>query len=227
MTTHQVDQLTEKPSSPSSNHLAVVGRWLMLIALLLAAGGASFAPWVDRPAAALKLTAPDLAEFVKFLPEVRNGSLSVQRLLFLLPLFVTSFTLPLVVASSRLAYPRWARWPILVTVVPLSLTLLPPVWSPAVLMSAEFRLQTIGCIFCLVLVAASRWLRWVPVRILMAILVPLSLAAPAVAFWQFYVVRAPVSQAYAGPIFPGWGTWATIIGFAMTITGGLLIIRDR
>ncbi len=222
---------TPPPSPPAPQPpnppAPLLGRWLLLTGLLLAAVGASFAPWVDRPAAALVLTAPDLAEFVKFLPEVRDGSLKVQRLLFLLPLFVATFSLPLAVAARRLAYPAWVRWTVLAAVIPLSLTLLPPVWSPGVLLSAEFRLQTVACLLCLGLVITARWLGRVPFRPLLALLVPLSLAAPTLATWQFLVVRQAVARAYASPIVPGWGVWATAIGFALTIFGLLLIALDR
>jgi len=201
------------------------GRWLVLAGLSLAAVGASVAPWVDRPPAVLVLTAPDMAEFVKFLPEVRAGSLAVERLLFLLLLLVVTLSLPLVMAAPSLAYPRRMRWLVLAAVVPLSLTLLPPIWSPAVLLSAEFRLQTVACLLCLGLVAASRWLRGVPLRPLVALLLPLSLAAPALALWQFFVVQEAVARAYAGPIVPGWGLWGTVAGFTLVILGAILILR--
>jgi hypothetical protein len=203
------------------------GRWLLLAGLLLAGVGASFAPWVDRPPAALALTAPDMAEFVKFLPEARAGSLAVQRLLFLLPLAVITLGLPPLVAARRLAYPRWVRWPVLAATLPLALTLLPPVWSPPVFLSAEFRLQTAACGLGLGLVAASPWLKAVPARLLAALLLPLSLAAPALALWQFFAVQEAVARAYAGPIAPGWGAWATVAGFALATLGALLCLLRR
>ncbi len=220
----QINQPSSLPAFQSSN-LSAPGRRMLLVGLLLAAVGASFGPWVDRPAAALMLTAPDLAEFVKFLPEVRTGSLTVHRLLFVFPLFVTTFALPLVVTNRRLGYPGWARWPALVAVIPLSLTLLPPVWSPGVLLSAEFRLQTSACILCLGMVVAARWLRLMPLRPIVALLVPLSLAAPALALWQFFAVQEAVTHAYASPIVPGWGAWITVVGFVLVVFGMLLTLR--
>jgi hypothetical protein len=198
---------------------------MLLVGLLLAAVGASFGPWVDRPAAALMLTAPDLAEFVKFLPEVRTGSLIVHRLLFLFPLFVATFALPLVVTNRRLGYPVWARWLALVAAIPLALTLLPPVWSPAVLLSAEFRLQTSACVLCLGMVVAARWLRLMPLRPIVVLLVPPSLAAPPLAFWQFFAMQEAVTHAYASPIVPGWGAWIAVVGFALVVFGMLLVLR--
>jgi hypothetical protein len=203
------------------------GRWLLLAGLLLAALGSSFAPWVDRSPAALLLTAPDMAEFVKFLPEVRAGSLAVQRLLFLLPLAVVTLSLPMVAAARQLAYPRWVRWLVLAATLPLALTLLPPVWSPPVFVSDEFRLQTVACGLGLGLVAVSPLLKGVPACWLAALLLPLSLAAPGLALWQFFVVQEAVTRAYASPVVPGWGAWATVAGFALVILGALLYLLHR
>ena len=206
--------------------LPITTRWPLLAGLIIAAVGASFAPWVDRPPAALVLTAPDMAEFVKFLPEVRDGSLRVHRLLFLLPLFVATFSLPLTVSAQRLAYPRWVRWLILLITVPLSLTLLPPVWSPAVLLSAEFRLQTAGCLLCLGLVVISRWLKYVPTRPLLLLVALFSLVAPTLALWQFFVTQEAITSVYASPIVPGWGVWCTQAGYTLVIISALLIAKD-
>ncbi len=203
----------------------IVIRWSLLAGLLVAALGASFAPWVDRSAAALILTAPDLAEFVKFLPEVRNGSLKVFRLLFLLPLFVATFSLPLIVVSRRLAFPRWVGWLVLILVIPLTLTFLPPVWSPSVLLSPEFRLQTVTCLLCLGLIVISRWLRDIPIRPLFAFVALASLVTSILILWQFSVVRESITRTYASPIVPGWGTWLTLAGFALVILSALLLAR--
>lgn len=195
-----------------------VGRVVLATGCLLTAVGASFAPWVDRPSAALVLTAPDLAEFVKFLPEVRAGTLAVERLAFLLPLFGVTFGLPWVLSVTWLAYPAWIRRLGLMAVCPLSLVLLPPVWSPAVLLSEEFRLQTIGCGFCLAMVIGSRWLPRIPSGLLL-VLPGLWVTAAVWASWQFNVVQPAVALAYAGPIVPGWGAYATCVGTVLMATG--------
>lgn len=218
------EQLSNHPTGQSSS-LPIITRLALLGGLLLAAIGASFAPWVSRPPAALVLTGPDLAEFVKFLPEVRNGSLRVNRLLFLLPLFVATFSLSLTVASRRLVYPGWVRWLVMIVVVPLALTLLPPIWSPAVLLSSEFRLQTAACLLCLGLVVVSHWLRGIPIRPLLVSLTLVSLAAAGLSLWQFFTTREAIARAYASPIVPGWGIWLTLVGFGLFILGALLIAR--
>lgn len=226
MSRRQAHDASNLPTKLPSNSPIPVG-WGLLAGTLLGAVGASFAPWVSRPPAALVLTAPDLAEFVKFLPEVRDGSLVVYRLLFLLPLFVYTAALPMIIYARRLAYPGWIRWPVLVLVIPLSLTLLPPVWSPGVLLSAEFRAQTVAFVLCLSLLVATRWLGRVPLRPLTTLVAFCSVIAPALAFWQFFVVRGAVARAYASPVNPGWGAWALLVGLALILFGALCVARDR
>lgn len=191
----------------------------MLLGWLVAAAGAACAPWVDRAPAALVLTAPDLAEFVKFLPDVRSGALSVQRLLFLAPLLVVIVGTPPLVASAQLAYPGWVRIAALAAAASLALLLLPPVWSPAVLLAEEFRMQTAGCGLCLVLIAGSRWLRRLPPTPLRLALPPAWLVAPLLALWQLGQVQPAVSAAYGAAVTPAWGAWATLVGGSMMSLG--------
>jgi hypothetical protein len=93
-----------------------------------------------------------------------------------------------------------------------------------VFLSDEFRLQTVACGLGLGLVAVSPWLKGLPVRWLAGLLLPLALAAPALALWQFFVVQQAVARAYAGSVVPGWGAWGTIAGFALVILGALLCL---
>ncbi|PWH15057.1 MAG: hypothetical protein DDG58_11830 [Ardenticatenia bacterium] len=178
---------------------------------VLAVSGATWAPWVERPAAALVLTAPDLAEFVKFLPEVRSGALEVQRLIFLAPLFLVTLGAPLVFGSVVPGLPRWLRVLVRLAVLSLALWLLPPVWNPVVLVSEEFRLQTVGCVACLALAVLWRS-QWHVPRFLTMSLALGWVAAPSLAIWQFTKVQQAITQAYAAPIVPGWGAWATLGG---------------
>lgn len=181
------------------------------IGWVLATSGATWAPWVERPAAALVLTAPDLAEFVKFLPEVRSGALEVQRLLFLAPLFLVTLGTPLVFGSVMPGSPSWLRVLARLAALPLALLLLPPVWNPHVLVSEEFRLQTLGCGICLVLAVVWRS-QWHVPRFLIILLSLGWIAAPSLAIWQFTRVQQAIAQAYASPVVPGWGAWSTLGG---------------
>ena len=116
------------------------------------------------------------------------------------------------ISAWPLDYPGWLRGLVLALAATLALLLLPPVWSPPVLLADEFRLQTAGCILCWGLVIASRWLPRPPLAALRVVLPPLWLAAPLLALWQMIGVQAAVSQAYGSPVTPGWGGWAALAG---------------
>jgi len=87
-------------TAPLGILLALVGYW---------------GPWVDHQTAALVLSGLDMSEYVKFLPEVREGSVRVFRELFYLPPLAAALCLALLV--GRL----WPRYPLAVRVIMLSL----------------------------------------------------------------------------------------------------------
>ncbi len=202
-------------SGGAATHRTHRVRWVRLLLFsvgwMVAATGASCAPWIERPAAALVLTAPDLAEFVKFLPEVRDGTLGIQRLFFLAPLFLLTLGTPLALGSGLSGTPSWLRLLTRLAVFPLALMLLPPVWSPTVMISEEFRLQTLGCIVCIVLAIVWRS-NWRLPRYLLALLSLGWVVAPLLAIWQFVEAQPAIARAYASAITLGWGVWATVGG---------------
>lgn len=191
----------------------------VILAMLMVGTGGGFAPWVYRSAVALQLTAPGLAEYVKFLPEARLGQLSIQRLHFLLPLAVVALGLPLVSVNRHLRLPNGVNWTLRLLVLPLALGLLSPVWAPGVLLNDEFRLQTMvaGLAVALTLVAPffkNLSLKWLLSGLTLSILIGVGLAVR-----QFYLVNQAIATTYASPIALGWGGWLTIFGSC-----GLLII---
>lgn len=196
-------------------------RWLLAGGLLLAGIGAGFAPWIWRESVALQLTAPDLAEFVKFLPEVRLGQLHVERLYFLSPLFWAMLTLPLVMENRALRLPYWLRAAGRLATVPLALISLSPVWTPAILMAPEFRLQTLlaGCALGLAVVAPL--LRGAPLRSLVLVLSLAGITAIILPAWQFSLIQSALVDVYRSPVSLGWGWWFTITGILLTLLGGI------
>ena len=78
--------------------LALVGYWL---------------PWFTHPVAALRLNGYELSEWVTFLPGVRDGSLPLNRLVFLLPLGCLALLLGLAATW------RASRPPTLLTAAPI------------------------------------------------------------------------------------------------------------
>lgn len=164
-----------------------------------------FGPWVEPKTSALALAGPDLAEFVKFLPTVADGSLPVIRQSFYLPVLAVVLGVALLVGSRSLHYPWLLRVALLAMSISLSLQLLPPAWSPASLSTAEFRLQPLVLAFCwLALIGhwllERRALRWTG---LLAAL--FSLIAGGVVGWQFARVEPAISAVYSQPLALGWG----------------------
>src|SRR6188474_2876552 len=77
---------------------------LQTLSILLALVG-YWAPWLTHPAAALRLNGYELSEWVTFLPGVRDGSLPLSRLLFLLPLACLALLLALAASRPGVAPP--------------------------------------------------------------------------------------------------------------------------
>ncbi len=192
---------------------------LLALGLLLAGVGAGFLPWVWRAPVAQQLTAPGLAEFVKFLPEVRLGQLQTERLYFLLPLWVAALVLPFISANQKLALPAWFRWLLRLAVLPLALAGLSPVWTPAILLAPEFRLQTLLALLAIALALAAPLLHKLPPLALLILLAGGSLPGLSLAWWQFSLMQSAIAAAYHEPVSLGWGWWVTVAGVVLSIIG--------
>ncbi len=172
-----------------------------------------YGPWVPHRAAGLIVLGLDLAEYVKFLPQVADGETRLAREIFYLPLIAASLGASLI--ASRDALPRWSRWLLALCAIPLALAMLPPAWSPAVLLQAEFRLQVIVIASCLLVVALIPLLRRLPDRVIFALIAALSLMAALAPTWGFLQVLPPIAGLYNHPIVPGWGFWLNMLGFGV------------
>jgi hypothetical protein len=201
----------------------------LILGLALAIVG-YFGPWVDHKTAALVLTGQDMGEFVKFLPEVRSGTTPMIREFFYLPPFTATLCLILLMASKRLAYPLAVKVVMLLAVLALAWAMLPPVWTPQLLVTAEFRKQTVAIALCLLLLIVHPMLRhssprWTEVALRHAqdtALMVLALLGAAPPLWQFFSIREAVNKAYGWPVQVGWGLWVTVLGFLIVIAGALL-----
>ncbi len=209
-TTHHVSRFTLRAS-----------RFLLPLGLFLTGLGGGFAPWIWRKSVALQLTGPGLAEFVKFLPEIRTGEIHIQRLYFLLPLWVAMLLLPLVVENRRSSLPVWLRWSLRLAIIPLALASLSPVWTPAILMASEFRLQTLLAGLAVGPAIIAPWLRWLPLKLLVVVLIGGGLAALILPWQHFNLVQAGISAAYSQPVSLGWGWWLTAAGLVASMGGGI------
>lgn len=198
-----------------------ISSWLLALGLLLTGIGGAFLPWVWRESVALQLTAPGLAEFVKFLPEVRSGQLEIERLFFLLPLFLAMLALPLFAANQELRLPGWLQWLMRLVVVPLSLAALSPVWTPAILIAPEFRLQTGLALVALGLAVLAPLFKKAPLKLLVGLLVLAGIPALILPVWQFSLIQAGMVEAYHQPVSLGWGWWVAAGGIVLSAAGGI------
>ncbi len=217
----------QQPAAQSKATAPPLLRFLLPLGLFLAGVGGGFAPWIWRESVAAQLTGPGLAEFVKFLPEIRTGELHIQRLYFLLPLFVAMLFLPVVVENRALALPGWLRWGLRLAVMPMALAGLSPVWTPAILMAPEFRLQTLLAGVAVGLALIGPLLGRLPFKMVVAFLTAAALMAIILPWWHFSLIQPAISAIYNGPISLGWGWWLTVTGLALTVAGGLLGVISR
>ena len=184
----------------------------VMIILAIAVGLAGYyGPWLAHRVAGLVVIGLDLAEYVKFVPQVISGQIPIQREVFYLPLIAGSTAASLL--ASRRWLPLWSRWVLALVAVPLALAMLPPAWSPSVLRLGEFRIQVLAIGVCLALVPGIVITRYLPDRLVLFTIVFLSVMAALGPTWAFLQVRPAIAQVYRQPPPLGWGFWLNLMGF--------------
>ena len=203
--------------------LLLILRLLLPLGWLLAALG-YYGPWVAHTTAALSLGGVDMAEFVKFLPPVQDGSLPIVRQLFYLPPLAVVVSVALSAWSRTLRYPWPLRWLFLAAALPVSLQLLPPAWSPSSLLGPEFRLQTAALGGCWLLLALSWLLGRLPAWVGGSLTAVLALGAASLPAWQFELAKPAINAVYGRPPAVGWGFWAGIAGLVILAAAGVGLV---
>lgn len=216
-----------RQTTRNTQHALRAGSWLAAAGLLLTGIGGAFLPWVWRESVALQLTGPGLAEFVKFLPDLRLLRIEIERLYFLLPLFLAMLALPLFAANKALLLPAWLRWLLRLAVFPLALAAISPVWKPGVLIAPEFRLQTLLAMIAVGLAVVAPLLKNIPLKLLVGMWVIGGAAAIFLPIQQFSLTQSGISEAYQQTVHLGWGWWLTVVGIVMSIVGGLLVAAEK
>ena len=184
----------------------------LLLLLAVAAGVVGYyGPWVAHRAAGLVIMGLDLAEYVKFLPQVFSGPLVTRREIFYLPLFAASVTASLF--ASRRCVPIWLRWALAFLAAPLALAMLPPAWSPGLLRMEEFRIQILAIAVCLLLIPGVVLTRYLPDWLVLLIVAFLAMLAAIGPTWAFLQARAVIDQVYRRPPTVGWGFWTSLVGY--------------
>lgn len=204
----------------------VILRWLVPLAGLATLIG-YFGPWIDHAAAGLVITGLDLAEYIKFLPAIRGGALSLWRQGFYAPLVAVSMTASLNAFRTELGY----GWPMRIVMLLIAgvaaLNMLPPAWTPQLLLTPEFRLQAMAIVFCLGIAAISPFVALLPRQLTGAT----TLVLAALAIWlpvtNFLRVLPDISRIYNQPQTPGWAMYVMIAGLVALGAAGALLIKAQ
>jgi hypothetical protein len=189
-------------------------RWLLYAGWLLVVVGVG-SPWVNPKTAALSLSGADMAEFVKFLPQVLNGSLSIQRLLFYLPVIAVTVCAAFLIGPGDTRYARSLRLLALLLAWLCSFQLLPPAWSPASLLTKEFRLQATCLVISWLLLVCCSPLARLPLWLRGSLTAVLALLSSALSAWQVCVVMPAIGTIYGSSPALGWGFAACTAGLML------------
>jgi hypothetical protein len=197
---------------------------LVLAGLLLIAAG-YWGPWVWAEPAGLRVLGLDLAEYVKFIAEVRSGQVTLVREVFYLPLVALSLSLGLLAHRSEVRFPGVVRWVLNLLAVPTALAMLPPAWTPALLLMPEFIKQTVAIGLCMAAAVLSYpvWRR-LPGWLVAAMLAVLALLATGPVMISFMRLRGPLDAIYGKPIEVGRGPVEMVLGFGMLCAGYLMAL---
>jgi hypothetical protein len=189
-------------------------RWLLPLALILTLVG-YFGPWIGHPVAGLVITGLDFGEYVKFLPIVREGTVTIWRPGFYAPLVACSAAALLAAYRRDLHYGWSLRFPLLALAIVAALNLIPPAWTPTRLLEAEFRWQTSSLILLLVAVAVSPYLALLPrwgASSLVTLLATVGIATPV---YNFLQVLPAIETLYNHPLVAAWGLWVMVLGLLL------------
>lgn len=188
-------------------------RGAVIAALALGLALASYwLAWISHPAAGLAIAEVDLAEFPKFMPQVRSGDLTVWREAFYMPLFVLGLALAVWagIAPDGPGAP-WSRW--LVRAVAMCLPLTPSVFN--VLEGGELQTQVrLAAGIAAAIVLTPFWRRLAPQLVfgLLAVCFIFGGAAPAV---QFLQMKPAIDEIYRQAPALGPGFWLDLSAFGM------------
>lgn len=205
-----------------SNRLSYAAIFTVILALLFLAMG-YWGRWIAHPAAGLNILGVDLPEYVKFVPEARYGVIPINRLVFFaLPV---SLALGLILfASMRLQLSVWLRGLAGLLAIPVALSMLPPAWTPGLLMTSEFRTQTL---VIMALMAATflipLWKQLIPDWLRGGLFILLGLL-PLPALSAFFRLMPALEKLYNHPLKPGPGVWFTLVGMILMAVAGVLLI---
>ena len=169
-----------------------------------------WSPWLSLPPAALRLNGYDLAEWITFLPGVRDGSLHLNRLSFLMPLACVALLLG--IASARFPWRSPIRWGLLLLGLASAYNVFPA--YPYILTAyadPEFQMQfSVACIAVVALGLSA----FLPAAWLTAPQIGLALTGAWYGAASLLALRPAAAELMAEPWPVGIGWAAMLLGLA-------------
>lgn len=200
---------------------------LLLTGWLLAALG-YWSAWVWAEPVGLRVPGIDLAEYVKFVAEVRSGQIHLTREVFLLPLVAISLSMSIMAHRRELKLWTPLRWLANLLAIPVALSMLPPAWTPSLLTTSEFVKQTVAIAVCVLAALLSYpLLRRLPLVASTTTVTLLALLSIALPLANFLKLRGPLEVIYGHPATLGTGPILLTIGLLLVATTPLLLLRHR
>jgi hypothetical protein len=215
-----------KPLPPTLLSWPVLAFLSIVFGMLLLAWG-YWGTWLPHSAAGLNILGIDLPEYVKFVPEITSGQISIKREVFFYPLLSLATGLILLGTIQRPNLPLGLRAILLVLAVPTALAILPPAWTPTLLRTSEFRLQTLYILFLLLAVLFSplihRFLSdwWRGIIFVTAGLIPFQ------ALSAYNQLLPALEKLYAKPLEPGLAIYFVAIGGVFVCLGGVFVLVNQ
>jgi hypothetical protein len=179
-----------------------------------------WAPWIAHRSAALNFNGYELAEWITRLPGVRDGSLRLGRLDFMLPLAAISLSTALA-ADATSGLSGWLRWPARLLALLGGLLILPeypfiltaptdPELRPTLILGVGVMLMVGGLVIWRLGIGnwvRSRWARWRGLRVerVYGLMIGL-LVLVAVGFMvrSLVVVSPPLGDLFHAPVRLNW-----------------------
>ena len=190
--------------------------WLLFPAGLVLWAAGYWGAWVPHKDVGLVILGIDLGEYVKFLPQVRSGQLHLWREGFYLPALALSVSISFLVWRRELPVPEWLRVVLTLLAFPPAFAMLPPVWTPALMLhSVDFRQQTMAIVLAVLAAIASPLLGRLHRRVAAVFLGMLLSLSAIVPLYQFHLLFPFLAGIYREHISVGYGIWLMLVSLAV------------
>ena len=173
-----------------------------------------FMVWLPGRVAGLSFIGLEMGEWVKFLPQVRNGEILPGRNLFYLP----PITLAMLMSLTTVCWlpGRWQNWAMRGLAMLVSLLAFPSLDAIRYEPPAEWLLRLLLIGLAGLVALGSRWLR--PGRVWLALWLAIGLTGAILPTWVYGAIRPVASNLFGYPIGFGPGLWLNLIGHLLLVT---------